>query len=63
MSLSSLSIVLGGNGVVNPANLFEISSAEVRDGEEVSDDLLLRRLPPVELPSRIIFNGGGWVRK
>ena len=63
MSLSNLSIVLGGSGVVSPASLVEISSAEVDDGKDVSDDLLLRKLPPVELLSRIIFRGGGWVRK
>ena len=60
MSFSNLSMVLGGNGVVKPANLVDISSA---DAEEMSEDLLLLRLPPVELPSKIIFNGGGWVRK
>lgn len=59
MSLSSLSMVLGGRGVVSPASLLEISSAEVDE----SDDLLLRKLPPVELLSRIILSGGGWVRK
>ena len=63
MSFSSLSMVLGGNGVVNPANLVEMSSADVEEGEEMSEDLLLLRLPPVEFPSKIIFNGGGWVRK
>lgn len=59
MSFSSLSMVLGGNGVVNPANLVEMSSADVEEGEEMSEDLLLLRLPPVEFPSKIIFNGGG----
>ena len=63
MSLSSLSIVFGGRGVVSPASLVDISSAEVDDGKDVSDDLLLLKLPPVELLSRIIFRGGGWVRK
>ena len=61
MSFSNLSIVLGGNGDVKPANLFDISSVD--EGEEMSEDLLLRRLPPVELLSAIMFNGGGWVRK
>ena len=68
MSFNSLSIIFGGKGVVSPASLLEISSAEgVVDGEYISDDLLLRRLPPLLLlpllPSNIIFNGGGWVRK
>ena len=63
MSFNNLSIVLGGNGVVNPANFVEMSSAEVDDGDEMSDDLLLLRLPPVELLSKIMFKGGGWVRK
>ena len=63
MSFSNLSIVLGGNGDVNPASLFDISSAEVDEGDEISDDLLLRRLPPVELLSAIMFSGGGCVRK
>ena len=56
-------MVLGGNGVVKPANFVEMSSAEVDDGDEMSDDLLLLRLPPVELLSKIMFKGGGWVRK
>ena len=55
--------MFGGNGVVNPASLLDISSAEVEDGDDMSEDLLLRRLPPVELLSVSIFNGGGWVRK
>ena len=56
-------MVLGGNGVVNPANFVDISSADVDDGEDMSDDLLLLRLPPVELLSKIMFKGGGCVRK
>ena len=59
MSLSNLLIVFGGNGVVNPASLLEMSSDD-------SDDLLLRRLLPVpveQLPSIIMLRGGGWVKK
>ena len=63
MSFSNLSIVLGGNGVVNPASLVDMSSADVDEGDDISDDLLLLRLSPVELPSKIMFRGGGWVRK
>ena len=72
ISFSSLSMVFGGKGVVSPASLLHISSLVdadaggdrgMEDRVESSEDLLLRLLPPTLLPSRIVFNGGGWVKK
>ena len=66
MSFSSLSIVLGGNGVVSPASLFEMSSVvDADESKEMSDDLLLLILLSPFEPSKIfiMFMGGGWVKK